>query len=134
MADSRHLMNNELQHENKYKRAKKQEIKLNSTIDTLLSNLKQKYPTYKFIKKSKILLKDICELGNQKLNTNVFSFEQDKSYLQPDGGIIYIVIDNIEYPILISERKRQGTIDILLQEQGKVQKARGNADRDWETH
>ena len=127
MASSKDLMGNTLQHENKYKRARKQEIKLNYTIDLLLTYLKDKYPGCKFTKKNKIYLKEICELGNQLLGQDLFSYEQDKSYLQPDGGIIYITINNQEYPILISERKRQGTIDILLQEQGKVQKSRGNA-------
>ena len=66
MADSRHLMNNELQHENKYKRAHKQEVKLNSTIELLLEQLRKKYPDHNFIRKNKIHLKYICELGNKK--------------------------------------------------------------------
>lgn len=127
MASSKDLMLNSLQHESKYKRAKKQEIKLNSVIEQLLNFLKTEYPKYKFIKKNTINIKDICKLGNKKFNQNFFQCEFNNSRLQPDGGIIYIKINNQELPILISERKRQGTIDILLREHGKIQKARGNA-------
>jgi hypothetical protein len=52
---------------------------------------------------------------------------ENKSFsMKPDGGIIIFKKNNIEYPILISEDKVQGTNDIL-HENGKKRQATGNA-------
>ena len=49
-----------------------------------------------------------------------------KVCMKPDGGILVAVLDGVEYPILISEDKVQGTND-SLHEQKKKRQATGNA-------
>jgi type II restriction enzyme len=47
--------------------------------------------------------------------------------MKPDGGIMFIVDkNNIKYPILITEMKKQGTNDEVIAMTGKAQ-ASGNA-------
>jgi hypothetical protein len=46
--------------------------------------------------------------------------------MKPDGGIIFAIINNIEYPILIIEDKVQGTND-LRNKNGKKKQSLGNA-------
>jgi type II restriction enzyme len=47
--------------------------------------------------------------------------------MRPDGGILYILSkDNQRYPILIAEKKNQGTNDLRAKE-GKSKQAKGNA-------
>lgn len=46
--------------------------------------------------------------------------------MKPDGGIIFAIINNIEYPILIIEDKVQGTND-LRRKNGEKKQALGNA-------
>ena len=58
-----------------------------------------------------------------------FHYHSDKSYIRPDGGILYIdgaPEDGQRYPILISEVKNQGTNDRRIQE-GLPKQAKGNA-------
>lgn len=46
--------------------------------------------------------------------------------MKPDGGIIFAIVNNIEYPILIIEDKVQGTND-LRKKNGEKKQALGNA-------
>jgi type II restriction enzyme len=47
--------------------------------------------------------------------------------MRPDGGVLYVVDKKgVNYPILIAEKKNQGTNDLRAQE-GKGKQAKGNA-------
>ncbi len=74
-------------------------------------------------------LKDIvAELRNNYPDTE-FHHHFDRSYISPDGGILYIEgrsDDTLTYPILIAEVKNQGTNDLRARE-GLPRQARGNA-------
>lgn len=72
-------------------------------LNNIISNLKTSYPEVKF-----------CQCF-------------DKSAMKPDGGVLSLV-DTMGrcYPILISEKKNQGTNDLRAAE-GKPKQAKGNA-------
>ena len=56
-----------------------------------------------------------------------FCRPMERSSMRPDGGILSIVdLDGNKHPILISERKNQGTNDLRKLE-GKSKQAKGNA-------
>ena len=125
MANSKHLMNNTLQHEDKYNGgAVDGENVLSKGIELLMSYLKSNYE-YKFSISSSISLSKIINecLPEYK---SVFHCESTSSRAQPDGGIVYMHIGDSKFPILITENKLQGTIDILAKK-GKKQQAQGNA-------
>lgn len=51
----------------------------------------------------------------------------DTSFMTPDGGILSLIgKDKVRYPILIAEKKNQGTNDLRARE-GKPRQAQGNA-------
>jgi type II restriction enzyme len=51
---------------------------------------------------------------------------QECTFINPDGGFLYIIIDGKKHFILVSEQKRQGTNDKRLME-GKKMQSKGNA-------
>lgn len=56
-----------------------------------------------------------------------FQYLHERSSMRPDGGILSIVRgDGAELPILIAEKKNQGTNRLRMSE-GKATQARGNA-------
>jgi type II restriction enzyme len=76
---------------------------------------------------SNVYLEDVIIELRERYNGVDFSYQSDKSFMRPDGGVLSIVSkNNVKYPILITEVKNQGTNDILIA-QGKPKQSKGNA-------
>ena len=102
--------------------AKQNETILSSAIQSLIDDLKENFPHIEFWLESKIDKFNIAKnIG--KTNWNPCS---KKPFIKPDGGVLYAKIGEKIYPILVSEAKKQGTNDKLLNE-GKKKQAKGNA-------
>ena len=99
--------------------AKKLESNLATQVQNLICVLETLYPNIQFKWKQKLSKYEISKEPNYKPHSK-------NSAVKPDGGILYAVIDGIEYPILVCEAKKQGTNDIRLDE-GKKKQAKGNA-------
>jgi hypothetical protein len=102
--------------------AKKNETILSSAIQDLIDDLRKKYPQIEFWLESKLdkfsIAKNIGKINWTPHSKNPF--------IKPDGGILYAKINEKIYPLLVSEAKKQGTNDKLLEE-GKKKQSRGNA-------
>jgi type II restriction enzyme len=90
--------------------------------DQIHKYLINKYPEYTFFHKKRITKMEIAE----KLNLDVDYSPQSNSWIQPDGGVLFMKYKGKEYPILISEVKKQGTNRIRISE-GKSKQGKGNA-------
>jgi hypothetical protein len=102
--------------------AKKLEQNLSETVKNLIIELQQLFPSIRFFWDWKIDKKDIAN------NIGKFNWKScsKKPFIKPDGGVLYAEINGKVYPILVSEAKKQGTNDKLLEE-GKKKQAKGNA-------
>ena len=101
--------------------AKQHERKLQESVLKIKSELESMYPELKFTHRKKLYLSEIVEkLGK------TFTPESKKPYVNPDGGLLFIEWNGTEYPILISEAKKQGTNDVRLKKGLKIQ-SRANA-------
>jgi len=101
--------------------AKQHERKLQESVLKIKSELESMYPELKFTYRKKLYLSEIVEkLGK------TFTPESKKPYVDPDGGLLFIEWNGTEYPILISEAKKQGSNDVRLKKGLKIQ-SRANA-------
>ena len=97
------------------------ERKLQESVLKIKSELESMYPELKFTYRKKLYLSEIVEkLGK------TFTPESKKPYVNPDGGLLFIEWNGTEYPILISEAKKQGSNDVRLKKGLKIQ-SRANA-------
>ena len=95
--------------------AKQHERKLQESVLKIKSELESMYPELKFTYRKKLYLSEIVEkLGK------TFTPESKKPYVNPDGGLLFIEWNGTEYPILISEAKKQGTL--FFNEDGTLRK------------
>ena len=107
--------------------SKKQDKALLSAVMRVKATLEEAYPGYRFLFQKKILLNEIITHLKHEFTETPFSFCKESSFMTPDGGILSMIsITETRYPILISEKKNQGTNDLRLQE-GKKRQAQGNA-------
>ena len=117
------------------------EVGLRKAIPKLISILEKEYPNVDFFHQKKITQKQIIEkvslIDNVPVEELYVPVSED-SFVSPDGGIVYAVIDGKEYPILISEAKKQGTplfkkdgtiIEGLTERQMKLALKGGKQDR-----
>lgn len=104
------------------KDAKNLECKLSDTVQEVINYLRDVFPGVKFTWVKKLEKKKIAE----SIGKPHWKPCSKNPYILPDGGIVYAEIFGNEYPILISEAKKQGTNDKLLEE-GKKKQAKGNA-------
>lgn len=102
--------------------AKKLEQNLSQTVKNLITELKKTFPDVEFFWDFKIDKKDIAK----NIGKNDWKPCSKKPFIKPDGGIVYAKINEKVYPILVSEAKKQGTNDKLMEE-GKKKQAKGNA-------
>jgi type II restriction enzyme len=126
---SESIRNCKNQHKEKNTSSKVQENTMILSINDTLAFLKKKYPIYVFgfekklpINKIYSILKDDYKLGDSIYLEPV----KQSTFLTPDGGFIYVVINKIKYYILVGEQKTQGTNDKRLAE-GLSKQALGNA-------
>ena len=107
--------------------SKMQEVRLSYVIDLVIGRLSSEFPGIILRHKRQWYLKDIVRDLQSAYPDVDFTCYHDTSSMRPDGGIIMLQRrDNILYPILISEKKNQGTND-LREIEGKPRQAKGNA-------
>jgi type II restriction enzyme len=121
MSQSQKLRENKNQHIQKNIDSKQQDVKIKDVIKKLLEVLRQKYPKLHFgcDDKYPVRVLEIMVLSG-KVNT------KESTNIKPDGGLIWVKINNKKYYILVTEQKQQGTNDKRLLE-GKSKQGRGNA-------
>ena len=107
--------------------SKKQEADLTVAITAVREQLVKKFPGIRLHHDSNLKL--ISIIASLKKSFPAIDFHScfDASSMRPDGGILYVVDKRgATYPILIAEKKNQGTNDLRVQE-GKGKQAKGNA-------
>ena len=96
-------------------------------VDRVKKNIEMRYPG---IKIKWILQWELCSVITrlkQSYPDVMFCDCFPSSSMRPDGGVLSVVdIHGKSYPVLISEKKNQGTNDIREKE-GKARQAKGNA-------
>lgn len=105
----------------------KQEKLLRQAVKSVSMRLKKKFPgiTLEWEPQAK-LIDIIVHLRTQFPDVD-FAAPSYASSMKPDGGILYMKSeDERRFPILISEKKNQGTNDMRAKE-GKKRQAQGNA-------
>jgi len=91
--------------------ASKQEGNLVEQVEKLLIVLELLFPNFKFKFQKYLTKKEIyIDTG---INPNYKPSSPKSTGPKPDGGIIFVKINDKWYPILISEAKKQGTNNIL---------------------
>lgn len=108
--------------------SKQQEKALTKAMIRVEQELYKKFPGIKLDHSNRLLLSEaVADLRKRYPDVDFFFFHAT-SYMLPDGGILYLQSGESKekYPILISEKKNQGTNDLRLAE-GKAKQAKGNA-------
>lgn len=107
--------------------SKKQETELDRAVKVVAENLFKDFPGIVLSHKREWLLRDVVASLRNYFSDVDFHYYHETSSMRPDGGILSIVSrEGEEYPILIAEKKNQGTNDLRLAE-GMKKQARGNA-------
>jgi hypothetical protein len=120
VTQSDRLRDNKNQHPRKNNESHNQDNIIKYCREVVLSKLKENYPnlTFGFDK----------TYGTQSLE-NIIGQEpktKSSSYIQPDGGLCYVLIKTKKRFILVPEQKKQGTNDKRIME-GKDEQSNGNA-------
>lgn len=104
-----------------------QEKTLMKAVFRVALSLQDKFEDIALLHEKQWLLCDVVEKLKHEFPNEEFTYISEKSFLRPDGGFLSIVAhDGTSYPILISEKKNQGTNDMRARE-GKPKQAKGNA-------
>lgn len=107
--------------------SKVQEVKLSHVIHLVMDRLSDEFPEIRLRHKKQWFLKDIVSDLKSGYPDVDFTYYHDRSSMRPDGGIVMMQSnDGMLCPILISEKKNQGTND-LRELEGKPRQAKGNA-------
>ena len=88
------------------------EVGLQKAVPELISVLQEEYSNVEFFWKKTVTQKEIIEkvalIDNVPIE-ELYTPVSENNFVSPDGGVVYAVINGKEYPILISEAKKQGT-------------------------
>jgi type II restriction enzyme len=126
-SQSQSLRNRKDQHKSKNDLSKGQESIMIQSIKETLSFLKNKYPKYEFGWEKSMPIHKLYSILTDEYGLDIFLEPVKKSVsLSPDGGFMYVVINDMKYYILVGEQKNQGTNDKRLAE-GLKKQALGNA-------
>lgn len=107
--------------------SKRQEKALSKSIKRVEAELKSGFSGIRLNLVSEWKLKQVVEHLSSHYPDIDFQYYFDTSAMRPDGGILSIVAkDGSTFPVLISEKKNQGTNDLRALE-GKGKQAKGNA-------
>lgn len=107
--------------------SKFQDKALGKVVLRTMGKLYEDFPSIRLQLDSKWMLTDIVRSLRMHFPDVDFDCYHDRSHMRPDGGILQLLdTDGELYPILIGERKNQGTNDIRALE-GKPKQAKGNA-------
>jgi len=101
------------------------EVGMQNQVKRLIPILEKEYPNIKFLWKKIITQKEIIDkvaLIDNVPPEELYIPVSEDSFVSPDGGVVYAVINGKEYPILISEAKKQGTH--FFNEDGTLRKKR----------
>lgn len=105
----------------------KQEKLLLRAVDRVRQSLLNRFPGIKLEWEQNLKLVDVIKELKVHFPHISFASPLDTSAMKPDGGFLYMVArDGKRYPVLITEKKNQGTNDLREQE-GKKKQAKGNA-------
>lgn len=107
--------------------SKHQEKALRRAVERVVQNIGGAFPGIRLHFETEWKLKYVVEQLSQKFSGVDFKYYFETSAMRPDGGILSMISkDGASYPILISEKKNQGTNDLRALE-GKRSQAKGNA-------
>ena len=107
--------------------SKRQESALLRAVNRVRISLSKDYPQLRFEQESRWLLPNVIDDLKAQFPEVSFCTCFDTSAMRPDGGILSIVgRGGLRCPILISEKKNQGTNDLRAR-QGKKKQTKGNA-------
>jgi Restriction endonuclease EcoRI. len=106
------------------KKSKSQEKELEELVIKVKNKLERKYNVDITFKK-RLMVSEIVNKLDKLYNTKHY-YENENSFINPDGGFLFVNKNNEQLPILISEVKNQGTNDQRLKE-GKKKQSKGNA-------
>ncbi len=108
-------------------KSKKQEKKLDRALRKVETRLQEEFPSITLKHETQWNLSKIVGRLSKSFSDVDFHYMFNSSSMRPDGGILSLLDkDGNSYPILISEKKNQGTNDARAKE-GKKKQARGNA-------
>lgn len=106
--------------------SRQQETALGGALTVATAELLDQFG-FELVHKKRWLLSDIVDRLSADFPEVDFYTPSAQASMNPDGGFLSIKDhDGVEYPILISEVKNQGTNDLRLAE-GKKAQAKGNA-------
>lgn len=107
--------------------SKRQEALLPKALSIIVSKLMKKFPSIELHHEKSWPLPNIINKLKSTFPDVVFFCYHKTSSMRPDGGILSIITKNgATYPILIIEKKNQGTNDLRALE-GMTKQAKGNA-------
>jgi type II restriction enzyme len=106
----------------------RQDKSMMKAVVATVEELTNRFPNLEFGFEKQIRLKDVVEKLNRTFPGVDFSYRFETSTMRPDGGMVYVTRknDGEKLPILISERKNQGTNDLRISE-GQSMQSKGNA-------
>jgi len=105
----------------------KQEKELGQAIKQIVHALNEKFPGIELAYESQWLLRDVVKSLKGQFPEVDFNYYHETSSMRPDGGILSLKRNDGQLlPILIAEKKNQGTNDLRALE-GKAKQAKGNA-------
>lgn len=108
-------------------RSKRQEKALSAAVEGVRTRLAETFPGITLSWSARVYLCPLIEALRTRYPEISFCSCHENSFMTPDGGVLFLVgKDGTQYPILISEKKNQGTNDQRLKE-GKKRQAQGNA-------
>lgn len=108
-------------------RSKRQEKALDRALRRVVAQLSEEFPGIQLHHATEWKVRDVVEKLRANFPLVDFDYHFETSAMRPDGGILSLVDKNSQtYPILIAEKKNQGTNDLRAQE-GKKKQAKGNA-------
>jgi len=105
----------------------KQEKELAKAIERIAEELQKKFPGIVLEFESQWLLSTVVKSLRSQFPEVDFNYYHETTSMRPDGGILSIQrADGRLFPIIIAEKKNQGTNDLRALE-GKAKQAKGNA-------
>lgn len=107
--------------------SKRQEKVLDKSLKDIVGMLQDSFTGITLEHATQVYIKDIVSFLRTSYPDIDFHYYFDSSSMRPDGGFLFLKSkDGNKYPILISEKKNQGTND-LRELEGKKKQSRGNA-------
>jgi type II restriction enzyme len=106
----------------------KTEHRVKKVLALSFNFVENKYKNLKFLHEDKIYKSDINSIVKRNFNQPELGTNQSvkSSFIRPDGGIIWIIINNKKYPLMITEAKKQGSNDKRAAK-GLPKQGKGNA-------